>query len=172
MLICLNQACYLCYELPRLRNHKGQACGNGEQPWSRRAHTLTNFSKRAACRRLTRLLVARICFLLYTLKKYREMRAAMNWATTYRAKNQRMKHRLLTIGCTNFQAQQRRKMAVQRVRKIRDPFCDMSFKDCQQHRRVQEKDLDEAGRSKTSAAQLNLNRKCEWSNNQNFSILW
>lgn len=95
------------------------------------ARTLGRFGRYIVTRRLSALLVAWVRFRLVILKKYREQRAATKLTSAVRRFKQQQVYHGMRRGVIQLQSQQRRKLAVRYVRKIRDPFVDLSFRDCQ-----------------------------------------
>lgn len=93
--------------------------------------TVGRFGRNSVQRKLSRFLVAWVRLRLHMLKYYRQHRAATKLAATERAWKQHRMYLTARRGVIRLQAEKRRRDAFERVRKIRDPYIDMTFKECQ-----------------------------------------
>jgi myosin heavy subunit len=93
------------------------------------ARTVGRFGKAAAHRRLSGLLVAWARFRLIMLKKYRTKRASTKISSSYRMHQQVKLYKSAIQAAIKIQALQRQLASVEIVRKLRDPYCDMTFKE-------------------------------------------
>lgn len=112
------------------------------------ARSVGRFGKLVVNRRLSRFLVAWVRFRLVMLKKYRRNRAASNIASLARMVKVRIVFNKMKKSATKIQAEQRRRLAVQRVRKLRDPFCDMTYRDLKQLLKSEKQTLEKAVNTK------------------------
>ena len=123
------------------------------------ARTLSRFGRSTVNKRLSLLLVTWVRFRLAMLKKYRNDKAASLMAAWARQCKQRKEYMKLIAAFTQVQAFRRRQLASERVRKIRDPFCDMSFKECKQLLESEQARLQEAVKSKKFRQAADLEKK-------------
>jgi hypothetical protein len=82
------------------------------------------------------------------LKKKRIRDAANKISSKFRGYRQQRKYQRTRNGFITCQASVRRKIAVKRVRKIRDPYCDLSFRECKQLMNNVQAKLDQAVKEK------------------------
>jgi myosin heavy subunit len=112
------------------------------------ARTIGRFARGVVYSRLSVFLTAWAHFRLHMLKQYREVRSATKIAACIRCYSQRQRFIAVTRVIVQIQSEQRRKLAVERVRKVRDPFCDMSFRECRHLLRSEQSLFDDAVDSK------------------------
>jgi hypothetical protein len=112
------------------------------------ARTLTRFGLRVVQRRLSLFLVVWARFRLHMLKVNRNRRAATKLVSVVRRYKQKQSFRKTKSAIVLLQSQQRRMGAFNSVRKLRDPFIDMTFRDCKRLLRENQKELDDAIKSK------------------------
>jgi myosin heavy subunit len=94
------------------------------------AVTLCRFARRSINARLGRFLVTWVRFRLRMRQKYQKEKASSLVAAWTRRCRDERKFRNLRCAVVKLQAEQRRKQAVARVLRIKDPYHDLSFKDC------------------------------------------
>lgn len=114
----------------------------------RAARALGRFGRNVAQRRASTVLVAWMKFRLAMRKKYKASRASSKIAATYRMHLQVEALRASTKAAIKIQAQNRRMAACVAVRKLRDPFYDMSHKDLKGLLQSEKASLEEAISSK------------------------
>jgi myosin heavy subunit len=112
------------------------------------ARTIGRFARRVVYTRLSAFLTAWAHFRLHMLQQYRRVRSATKIAAGIRCYSQRQRFIAVTRRIVQIQSEQRRRMAVERVRKVRDPFCDMSFKECRRLLLSEQSLFDDAVNSK------------------------
>lgn len=100
--------------------------------------------RRAVRRRLSYFLTSWVRFRLYMLRFYRETKAANKVAATFRSSKERKRFLLVRQACVQLQSHQRRKIAVNRCRKLRDPYYNKTFHECKELLKIQKQRLDEA----------------------------
>jgi myosin heavy subunit len=108
------------------------------------ARTLCRFGRRVALARLSSLLVHWMRFRLHMLRIYRKAKASSTLAASYRSFKQQKVYSAFRRAVVLLQAEQRRKQAIEQARKLRDPFCDMTFRDCRAFLGTEQMKLDEA----------------------------
>jgi myosin heavy subunit len=108
------------------------------------ARALGRFGKRVVERRLSSLLVNWVRFRLVMLRKYRMHRAGSKLSSLHRMRKQVKLYKATRLAIIKIQSLQRRRLAAQVVRKIRDPFCDMSYKDLKQLWRAEKERMADA----------------------------
>jgi myosin heavy subunit len=120
------------------------------------ARTIGRFGRFVAHRRGSRLLVAWIRFRLHMSRMHRRDRAASRIGASFRAYGERQKYQRLRRALVVLQSNQRRKDAIQRVRKLRDPYVDMTFEDLTKLLDSEKSRLEEAvkGKNYVLAAEL------------------
>jgi len=123
------------------------------------ARTIGRFGKHVTNSRLSKLLVAWTRFRLLMLKQYRERRAASKLVATVRRYKQQRLYNSVRMAVVQIQAEQRRKIAFDRVRKIRDPYCDMSYRECRRLLRSEQQRLDEYVKAKNFRGAAKLEEK-------------
>lgn len=112
------------------------------------ARTIGRSGRRAAHRQLSKLLTAWVRFRLYMLRIYRETKAANKITAAFRSAKERKKYLLVRRAFVQLQSYQRRKIAVNRYLKLRDPYYNKSFQDCKELLKKQQERLDDAVKSK------------------------
>jgi len=75
---------------------------------------------------------------------YRRNNAATTIVAVFRGSKQKKVFRTFRRAIVLLQAEQRRKLAIARVRKIRDPYCDMTFKECKSLLKTEQSSLEKA----------------------------
>ena len=123
------------------------------------AVTLSRFARQVVNSRLSRLLVTWMRFRLKLRKKYREARAASLLAAWVRRCRDERKYFSIRKAVTKVQAEQRRKLAVAKVLRIRDPYYDLSFKDCKSLLKLEQDRLEEAVKAKKFRQAADLEAK-------------
>lgn len=94
------------------------------------ARCISRFSRSVVHKRLSRFLVAWARLRLIMLAKKRRRVSSTKISSAFRTYQQKRIYRRTRAGYILLQSHCRRKKAFQRVRKIRDPYCDMTFVDC------------------------------------------
>jgi myosin heavy subunit len=112
------------------------------------ARTIGRFARGVVYSRLSTFLTAWAHFRLHMLQQYREVRSATKIAAGFRRYSERQRFIAVKRGLVKIQALQRQKMAVKSVRKVRDPYCDTSFRECRRLLRSEKALLDDAVNSK------------------------
>lgn len=105
--------------LTRLRVHAASRC-------------LGKFGKMIVLRRLSSFLVSWIRFRLKMIKKHKMHRGFARIQSIYRKNKYAGLYKSTRSRIVLIQSVQRRKIAERRVRKIRDPYCDHTYKDMKQ----------------------------------------
>jgi myosin heavy subunit len=123
------------------------------------ARTLGRFGRYSANKRLSSLLVPWARFRLHMLKKYRLNGAATKLAAAMRLYKSQQAYNKLRKGFIRLQAEQRRKTAAQKTRKLRDPFYNVSFRECQNLLRTEQNRLEEAVKKKNFRLAADLEAK-------------
>lgn len=108
------------------------------------ARTVGRFGKYVLHRRLAKLFVAWARFRLMMLKKYRRERAATKIASFQRSRKELQRYKRDRKSVITVQSLQRRRVAIQTVRKIRDPYCDMTYQEIKELLQTKKIKLDEA----------------------------
>lgn len=108
------------------------------------ARTIGRFGKAIMQRRLSALLVAWLRFRLVMLKKYKREKAATKIASCYRMRREVVAYKSTRANIVTIQALQRKRGAVVTVRKLRNPYCDMTFKDLKELIKSEKVRLNEA----------------------------
>ena len=123
------------------------------------AMTLSRFARVIVDSRLSRLLVTWMRFRLKMRRYYKEKSAASLMAAwVRRCKQERTYHRVRKA-IVQVQAQQRRKLATERVIRIRDPYYDLSFKDCKVLLKTEQERLQNAVKAKKFRQAADLEKK-------------
>ena len=112
------------------------------------ARTLGRFGRAVVERRVTNFVVTWARFRLVMLRKYREMRASTKIKAVYRRYKQRQQYGASRYAIIKIQSIVRQRIAVRRVRKLRDPYCDMSYKDIKKLYRAEVARMQEAADAK------------------------
>eukprot|EP00526_Cylindrotheca_closterium_P028713 CAMPEP_0113623274 /NCGR_PEP_ID=MMETSP0017_2-20120614/11965_1 /TAXON_ID=2856 /ORGANISM="Cylindrotheca closterium" /LENGTH=1666 /DNA_ID=CAMNT_0000533203 /DNA_START=23 /DNA_END=5020 /DNA_ORIENTATION=+ /assembly_acc=CAM_ASM_000147 len=125
------------------------------------ARTISRFGKFVLHRRLSKLLVAWARFRLVMLKKYKRVRAATKIASFHRSRMEVQRYRADRKSVITVQSLQRRRVAIQRARKIRDPYCDMTYQDIKDLLETEKPKLDEAVNAKDFKKAAKLEAKID-----------
>ena len=112
------------------------------------ARTIGRFGRQVAYSRVSMLLVAWVRFRLKMRKKYRAQRAATKIVATVRRYKQIRVYALTRQAIILIQSQQRQMLAKKRVRKIKDPFIEMTFRQCQRLVKDEQARLEKAVKAK------------------------
>lgn len=123
------------------------------------AVTLSRFGRRLILSSLSRLLVTWMRFRLKMKKLYREFRAASLMAAWVRRCKQERKYLDIKQAMIRLQSAQRRKLATARVLRIRDPYHDLTFKDCKRLLKSEQERLEQAVKSKKFRQAADLEAK-------------
>ena len=123
------------------------------------AKTLVKFGRHVVVAKLSKFLVAWMRFTLIMRKKRRETKAASFMAAWARQCKQRRIFAHFISAVIKLQSAQRRKAAYERVRNIRDPYCDMTFKECMQLLESERGRLEEAAKAKKFRQAADLEKK-------------
>jgi myosin heavy subunit len=118
----------------------------------RAARTIGRFGRATAHRRASVVLVAWIRFRLVMRKKYNIARASTVISSVFRMHLQRQKFTVAKIATIRIQSQQRMIASKIVVRKLRDPFCDMSRKDLKSMLKQEKINIDQAVKSRNFVA--------------------
>ena len=118
--------------------------------------TLCRFGRKIVHERLSVFLVTWSRFRLFLKKKARERHSASKVAASFRRFKARKLYTSFLLSVIALQSAYRRKMATALLKKLKDPFHDMSFRQCRQLLRQQTKQLEVAVGQKDfrSAAEL------------------
>jgi myosin heavy subunit len=108
------------------------------------ARTLTRSGRRFVITAMSGFISAWVRFRLHMIRRNRQHRAATRIASVYRRRHDQKHFVALKRGIVTIQSYQRGKIAVHTVRKIRDPFYDLSFRECQQLLSKQHDELNKA----------------------------
>ena len=108
------------------------------------ARTLTKFGRRVVCAQLSRFLVTWMKFRLHMTLRQRKHYAASRVASLVRRFRRRQEYIRTRRAIITIQACQRARLASRRVKKIIDPFYDLTFKECKQLLLQQQQLLEEA----------------------------
>lgn len=112
------------------------------------ARTVGRFGQFVLHRRLSKLFVAWARFRLVMLKKYKRERAATRIASFHRSRMEVQRYKADRKCVITVQSLQRRRVATQVARKIRDPYCDMTYEDIKELFKIKKAELDDAVNSK------------------------
>jgi hypothetical protein len=123
------------------------------------ARTVGRFGRFVAERRAWLLLVPWVRFRLRMLKKYRMDRAANSINASCRGHCQRKCYHAMRRAVILVQSLQRRKAGVIRARKLRDPFCDKSFKELSKLHEAERIRLDEAVKARSFKLAAEIEKK-------------
>lgn len=96
----------------------------------RAARTLTKFGVKVAHQRAAKFIVGWFRYRRRICERLRLRKAASKIAALSRGHKQRLQYATALRAVVLVQTQQRRLLAVHRTRKIRDPFYDLTFRDC------------------------------------------
>jgi myosin heavy subunit len=110
----------------------------------RAARTISRFGRTVAQRRAAMRLVAWARFRLVMIKYYKAQKASSKISSTYRMHTQKKFLKTFIQAVVKVQSQQRKVASVQVARKLRDPFCDMTYKDLKALLRNETSRMDEA----------------------------
>jgi myosin heavy subunit len=108
------------------------------------ARTLGRFGRRVARQRSALLLVHWARFRLHMLKRNRQTKAATRLTAAIRRFKQENVYQGFRRAVIQVQAEQRRKFAIRSARRLRDPFVDMTFRECQELLKKEKSRLDQA----------------------------
>lgn len=123
------------------------------------ARTVGRFGKFVMHRRLSGLLVAWARFRLVMLEKYRRERASTKIASWQRGSKEAKAYKCTRTAIITIQSLQRKRMAVSAVRKLRDPYCDMTYRDLKELLRNEKVRMKEAVNSKNFRAAADIEAK-------------
>jgi myosin heavy subunit len=123
------------------------------------ARTVGRFGKFIMHRRLSGLLVAWTRFRLVMLKKYQRERASTKIASWHRATKEAKAYKSTRAAIITVQSLQRKRVAVGVVRKMRDPFCDMTYRDLKELLKAEKERMKEAVNSKDFRAAAAIEAK-------------
>lgn len=112
------------------------------------ARTVCIFARRVVRKRLSKFLITWVRFRILMLKKKRIRNAAAKISSSFRRFQQRRIYKNSRVGFVLIQAHVRRNLATRRVKKIRDPFCDMTFRECKQLLANMQEKLDKTAKEK------------------------
>jgi len=112
------------------------------------ARTLGRFGSYVAAKRASSFLVVWVRFRLHMLKKIRRNRAATKLAASLRRYRQLQTYKMVMRSVVRIQSEQRRKLAIDYARKLRDPYIDKSFQECQNLLKSERSRLEDAVTSK------------------------
>lgn len=93
------------------------------------------------------------------LKMHKRNKAANKLAAAYRSSRQRRVYVSFLRSIVLLQSSQRRKEAIERARKLRDPYCDLTFQECKKALKIEEGRLEKAVASKDFKAAAELEVK-------------
>eukprot|EP00934_Nitzschia_sp_Nitz4_P007240 Nitzschia sp. Nitz4//scaffold121_size67750//41550//50848//NITZ4_006072-RA/size67750-augustus-gene-0.40-mRNA-1//-1//CDS//3329534363//7230//frame0 len=108
------------------------------------ARSLGKFGKTVVSKRLCSFLVSWMRFRLFMRKLYRRITATVRIQSLVRMLQQQVIFKRCIQSAIKIQSFQRRSIAIDRVRKIRDPYCDMTFKDMKALLKSEKERLDKA----------------------------
>lgn len=108
------------------------------------ARTLGRYGRLVAVSRASGLLVPWVRFRIHMAKYHRQERAATILAAAVRGFKMASAHSAAKKAAIKIQSMQRRKMAAQYVRRLRDPYHDLAYRDVKQLLRTKQNLLDEA----------------------------
>lgn len=123
------------------------------------ARTIGRFGRHVAWEQVVKFLIPWVRFRLRLKKKYMEMKSASRIVASFRRHKQQHLYASLRRAIVKVQAEQRRRLAVDHVRKLRDPYCDMTFRECKHLLHTQQNDLDEAVKRKDFRTAADLESK-------------
>ena len=110
----------------------------------RAARTIGRFGRIAARRRAATRLAAWARFRLVMIKYYRTQKASSKISATYRMHTKKKFRKTFIEAVVKVQSQQRKVASVKIARKLRDPFCDMTYKDLKSLLRNETSRMEEA----------------------------
>lgn len=108
------------------------------------ARTLGRFGRFVAQRRANAVLTRWVRFRLHMIKKHKEARSAIIISAAYRMYRQIKRYATMRFVVTKLQSYQRRKLAIEVVRVLRDPYSDMTFKELRTLLQDEQSRLEEA----------------------------
>ena len=123
------------------------------------AVTLTRFARRTIHGKLCLFLVTWVRFRLKMRKQYREYRASSLMSAWAKRCLQQRKYDGFRRATIKLQAAQRRKQAATKVRHIRDPYFDLTYKDCKALLKSEQERLEAAVKSKKFRQAADLESK-------------
>lgn len=110
----------------------------------RAARIIGRFGRSVAQRRSSLLLVAWARFRLVMIRVHKTQRAASKIGSTYRMHAQSKVYKSTIGAAVKIQSQQRKIAATQNARKLRDPYCDLSYNDLRSVLRNEKAQMEEA----------------------------
>jgi myosin heavy subunit len=123
------------------------------------ARTLSRFGRRSAYKRLASFLVPWARFRLHMIHQIRLKRAATKINSSARRFKSQKAFSQVRKGVVRLQAEQRRKLAVLQVNKVRDPFFYVTFRECQELLRKEQSRLEDAVKKKNFRLAADLESK-------------
>ena len=123
--------------------------------------TVTRFGRHVAQKRASAVLVAFLKFRLHMIRKRRRYRAATRLAARYRTYTQRRNFVLVVKDVIKLQALQRKIGAKAKVRKLRDPYGDMTYDQVKQLLKSEQERLEGFVRDKMFQAAHKLETRIE-----------
>ena len=123
------------------------------------ARTLGRFGKRVVEQRVAFFIVAWVRFRLIMREKYKRARASTKIQSVLRTFKQRQRYREILKCITKVQSVLRQYIAARKVRKLRDPYCDMSYKDLKRLLRDEISRMQEAAEAKNFQAAAEIETK-------------
>lgn len=108
------------------------------------ARTVGRFGRSVTFTRLSTFLVAWVRFRLHVLKENRRAKTATKLAAVFRRHKQSKLFAVVVHAVVRIQSQQRRRAATQKLKKLRDPYWDMTFRDCRRLLLSEQSRLDAA----------------------------
>jgi myosin heavy subunit len=112
------------------------------------ARTIARFGQRIVSRRLAKLLVAWVRFRLRMKAIYRRHRAATKISSIARRNRDMKKYGKFRRSIVKIQAAKRRQTSIRQVRLMRDPYCEMTFRDCRSLLKSEQTRLEKAVQDK------------------------
>jgi myosin heavy subunit len=123
------------------------------------ARTVGKFGRKVAQNRASKLLTSWGRFRLFVLRKNREIAAINKISSAFRMHKQRKAYRSILVCIIRLQCLGRRVVARERVKKLRDPYWDKSFKELDVLHKEMVSQLDKAASAKDFKAAANLEKK-------------
>ena len=112
------------------------------------ARTLGRFGKAVVERRVTVFIVAWARFRMIMIRKYRRARASTKIKAFYLTYKEGQRYRDTLRAVKKVQSILRQYLAARRVRRLRDPYCDMSYKDLKRLLRAEMSKMQKAADGK------------------------
>jgi myosin heavy subunit len=120
---------------------------------------LGRFGRKVARKRVAKFIIAWTRFRLHMLEVNRRRKAANKIASVYRSRVQHKRYMSIRSACITVQALQRCKIAKERVKKLRDPFFDMTYKEVKRLLKTEQSHLETAVSKKDFKAAAELEAK-------------